>query len=117
MHFRRYPIILQRIPISAPLVTLLPLRRVDALEPPALPVRWRSPRAGGRLLVVHALNDLVALATVAPRVLTAEHDEEQDGREKPDPDVHEHDAVPEGVPWPVARAVLVHKDVAISETL
>lgn len=58
------------------------------------------------LPVVHARDDLVALTPLSPRVLAPQQHDVRDGAEEPDPDVCQHDTMPESVPRPLIRAIL-----------
>lgn len=88
----------QGVPVPAPRIALLPFSLIDARKAPVL----RQVLS----VLVHALDDLVAFAAVARVVLALEEDPVCDGADQGDADVHEDDAVSEGVPRFVLAAVL-----------
>lgn len=88
---------LQRISKSTPLVPFFPPRRVDALVATVVLVT---------VLVVDALDDFVARATVPNPVLAPEKQIEKQRAQPPDGDVGQDDSMAETIPGLVVCPVL-----------
>ena len=89
---------LKRVAIAAPLVPFLPFRLLDARVAPVL----------GKVLpvVVHALDDLIALAPLALCVFALEQEAVCSSCDERDGDVHQDDAMAKPKPGLVLATVL-----------
>lgn len=86
------------VAISTPLVALFSLRVLDAVKGAIL--------AEVLLIIVHAYDDLVALPTLALRVLSLEKHNVRHRADEADANVRKHDPMTERIPWLVLRAIL-----------